>query len=369
MVRAFVPGGAEHMVLHLCRYLWQQAEVQGIQCSLLILQPSKSTLAAQLPPDRVHHFAVWSPRFVQGLLQLRRWVRQHNPAVIHAHLPFCGILSSLLLPTRKLGISTLYTEHSVYRPRPDFWLHGWCYARHSLVHYVSAYVQQSMEAQRWGRFYHPVQAVLVPNAIPPVPCQRAVAPAAQKNTLTIGTLCVFRPVKNLPTMVRLMAALHRAFPGRLRFVLGGTGPHAGAVADAVAQAGMQGIIELPGMVEDVPAFLAGLDVFMLTSLYEGLPLALLEAMQQGCLPTLMRNGSTDDWPIEDFGLHFEPNEEAALCRYIATLLELPAAARAIRHRQSRNFVLARFDPQHHYNAIVQLYRRLLANTTYEEKLP
>jgi glycosyltransferase involved in cell wall biosynthesis len=68
---------------------------------------------------------------------------------------------------------------------------------------------------------------------------------------------------------------------RLRFVYAGDGELRGEVEDAIARGGLGGVVRLLGWRDDVPDLLAALDVFLLTSHFEGLPRAALQAIAAG----------------------------------------------------------------------------------------
>jgi glycosyltransferase involved in cell wall biosynthesis len=86
--------------------------------------------------------------------------------------------------------------------------------------------------------------------------------------------------KNPLLFVAAAAALRRREP-RVRFVLVGDGPQRPAVEAAVAAAGLRDCCELTGERGDVEGLLASADLFWLTSDWEGLPNAVIEAMASG----------------------------------------------------------------------------------------
>jgi glycosyltransferase involved in cell wall biosynthesis len=86
--------------------------------------------------------------------------------------------------------------------------------------------------------------------------------------------------KNPRLFVAAAAALRQRLPG-VRFQLVGNGPLRGAVEKAVRASGMAEHIELAGERRDVPELLRAADLFWLTSDWEGLPNAVLEAMASG----------------------------------------------------------------------------------------
>ncbi len=82
------------------------------------------------------------------------------------------------------------------------------------------------------------------------------------------------PVKDPFLFGRVAGELAREFPGG-RFLAAGTGP----LLQEARRTG--GPVEWLGHVEDMPGFYAGLDLLLLTSKNEGLPLVLVEAMAAG----------------------------------------------------------------------------------------
>ena len=90
---------------------------------------------------------------------------------------------------------------------------------------------------------------------------------------------------------RLIAAFaHLQAPGARLLILG-EGEERASLSAHIAGLGLQDRVSMPGYVKDVSAALHEADLFVLTSDYEGLPAALLEAMATNC-PVL----STDCFP-------------------------------------------------------------------------
>ena len=96
----------------------------------------------------------------------------------------------------------------------------------------------------------------------------------------LGTVAVFRPVKDLHTMLEAMALVTRE-TSRARLVLMGAGPQKDELEAAVTRLGLESVVHFPGFRRDASQLLPALDVFALSSLSEGISLALLEAMAAG----------------------------------------------------------------------------------------
>jgi glycosyltransferase involved in cell wall biosynthesis len=101
-----------------------------------------------------------------------------------------------------------------------------------------------------------------------------------ESDVLIGTVAVFRPVKDLHTMLEAMAFIARESP-RAKLVLMGAGPQKEELEAAVARLGLTSAVHFPGFRRDASQLLPALDVFVLSSLSEGISLALLEAMAAG----------------------------------------------------------------------------------------
>ncbi|MGH7201893.1 MAG: glycosyltransferase [Planctomycetaceae bacterium] len=84
-------------------------------------------------------------------------------------------------------------------------------------------------------------------------------------------------LKDHQTAIR---ALERvvAVSGTARLVLVGDGPERGRITAEIEQRGLQGAVRLLGLRQDVPRLLAAADLCLLTSISEGIPLTLIEAM-------------------------------------------------------------------------------------------
>jgi glycosyltransferase involved in cell wall biosynthesis len=85
-----------------------------------------------------------------------------------------------------------------------------------------------------------------------------------------------------------------------------------------------------GFVADTPAFLAGIDIFVLPSLYEGLGVAALEAMAVGKAVVASRVGGLTDVITDGLtGFLVPPRDSKALSDAIAKLIADPSRARAL----------------------------------------
>lgn len=96
----------------------------------------------------------------------------------------------------------------------------------------------------------------------------------------IGSVGVFRPVKDFPMLIEAVARVIPRAP-HARLVLIGDGPSKGEIEGAIDRLGLKPHVHFLGMRSDVGDLLPLLDLFVLSSLSEGVSLAILEAMAAG----------------------------------------------------------------------------------------
>lgn len=182
---------------------------------------------------------------------------------------------------------------------------------------------------------------------------RPPAAAAAPRIVMVGRLVA---QKNPLLFVRAAAALRRRLPAA-QFQLIGDGPLRGAVADAARAAGLEGCLTLAGERRDVPELLRAADLFWLTSDWEGLPNAVIEAMASG-LPVVATDvggtGELIDAGVEGWVVA-AGDCEALVARSLDVLGEPERLARmrAAARRRAERYGMAQM-----VGAMQQVYRRV-----------
>jgi L-malate glycosyltransferase len=108
--------------------------------------------------------------------------------------------------------------------------------------------------------------------------------------VVVGTVAGLRAVKNVPRLVRAVAA---AGPN-VRLAIAGEGPERGAIVAEAERLGMADRLVMPGFLKDPASYLGLFDIFALSSDSEQYPISLVEAMAAG-LPAVC----TDVGDVED----------------------------------------------------------------------
>jgi glycosyltransferase involved in cell wall biosynthesis len=102
--------------------------------------------------------------------------------------------------------------------------------------------------------------------------------------IVVARLC---PDKDLATLFRAMAIVIQTAPG-FRLEVAGDGPEKSALHQLTEQLNLANHVRFLGLVRDVPAVMQQARMFVLSSITEGVPLTLLEAMASG-LPCVSTN--------------------------------------------------------------------------------
>jgi glycosyltransferase involved in cell wall biosynthesis len=165
-------------------------------------------------------------------------------------------------------------------------------------------------------------------------------------------------LKDHATAIRTLAAVLARQPNA-RLVLVGEGPELGVIQDVVRQYNLDKYVRFLGLRRDVARLLSAADLFLLTSISEGIPLTLIEAMAAslpvvstnvGGVPEVVESGRT--------GLLAPRGDDAALADAICTLASHPAL-RAEMGRLGRARAESLFCEQRMNERYDQLYREML----------
>ncbi len=282
--------------------------------------------------------------------QVAAIAREWRADVIHCHLPIAGVVGRLV--GKLTGIPVVYTEHNK-QERYHFLtrhlnLRTLAWNRHVIT--CSGDVKDSIE-KHIQLPHTPVEPLL--NGVNTERFRRADFPRTRvraelrlpPDKLIIGTVCVFRTQKRLHHWLVLAARLYAAHPD-LHFVIVGDGPEESRLREQVTVQGMQDVISFPGRIQEVRPWLGAMDIYLMTSEFEGLPIAMLEAMSME-LPVVATQaggiGEAIDDRKEGFLAPVEGWEEleGPLLALIADAALRTEVGRAARARVQKDFSVER----------------------------
>jgi glycosyltransferase involved in cell wall biosynthesis len=144
------------------------------------------------------------------------------------------------------------------------------------------------------------------------------------------------------------------------FAIAGDGPDRAALEARAQALGIAPRVRFLGPRDDIPELLAACDLFVLPSLFEGLPLSVLEAMAAGKPVAATRIPGTDEAVADgETGILVPPGDAPALAAAIRAFLSDPALARRA-GEAGRERVRTRFTASAMVDGVVAAYEELLA---------
>lgn len=169
-------------------------------------------------------------------------------------------------------------------------------------------------------------------------------------------------IKDQPTLLRAARIVADRMPGFTLDIVG-DGPMGDIVRQLSVDLGLDDVVNFHGMQDDVGSFLAQADLFVLSSLSEGIAITLLEAMA-AALPVVATDvgGNREVVRPGETGLLVPVGNPATLADAMVKLLGNPARSRAM-GAAGRQRVIADFNIVRTAEAYVDAYRALLGRRT------
>jgi glycosyltransferase involved in cell wall biosynthesis len=170
--------------------------------------------------------------------------------------------------------------------------------------------------------------------------------------IVIGTVAGLRAVKNLPRLVRAVAAMRSK---EARLVIVGEGPESERIAAEARARGLAARLLMPGFLADPARWIGHFDMFALSSDSEQFPISLVEAMAAG-LPVVATSVGDVAAIVSDDNrpLIVEPEDEAAFAAALDSLAEQPHLRHAI-GAANRAKAVADYDEAEMITAYARLY--------------
>ena len=323
LLKALGRGGAEQIVLNAATY----RDRVRFHYEVAYLLPERNALVPELEEIGLRVHCLDGSRGISWIGRLRRLVRDRGIALVHCHAPYPAIGARLAFGRHRPRIVS--TEHNTwdrYR-RLTYWGNLLTLARADHVFAVSDKVRESMVYPRLLRFLRmpPVQTLI--HGLDPRFGERGTASdgvreelGLEKDWPIVGTIANFKAHKGLEFLLEAAVLVRHRHPD-VRFVLVGDGPMGSRLRTRASELHLGDNVVFAGSRPDAARLAGAFDLFVLPSLVEGLPMALLEAMALG-RPTVATEVGGVPEIIEDGvnGLLVPPGNAQALADGIETVL-------------------------------------------------
>jgi len=352
--------------------LWAGAEVlawtllqglnerQNVALKAILLNEGEAAQAIRTAGVEVCILDERNMTFRQLLVGLRKHLRDFAPQIVHAHRykenllcygAALGMRSKPILAATQHGMPETYANTPLrYRMinRGNFLLLSRFYD-------VTVAVSQEMHnALVLDYGFQPKKLEVVYNGIRlPQNSERD-----RSGHFCVGTCGRLVPVKNYALFLKAAERIAKVHP-EIRFVLAGDGPEEESLKSLVAELGLHDRVSMPGHVDDMASFYERIDLFVNTSIHEGIPMSVLEAMGHGVPVVIPKVGGLGEI-VDDGkdGFLIPPNN---LDLYVKRCLQLYSdeGLRIRLTKAARKKIAHKFTIDRMTEAYLHLYNNLL----------
>jgi glycosyltransferase involved in cell wall biosynthesis len=376
-----VGGAQEHVMLTsemLRRQGWEVDILTGAQIGpegSLIDEVKRRDLPMFIEPFLIRE--IHPLKDVIAFFRIVRVIRKRRYDIVHTNSSKAGILGRWA--ARAAGVPVIV--HTV---------HGWGFHDRQNALERNLYIRMERFTRRFTHAYvavtvrdidkgvkngigHPADYVVIRSGIELSRFRNPVVPrdivrrrlGIPESAKVVGTVTRLSPQKAPLVFARAILMAAGRMPDAY-FVIVGDGPLRPKVEAFFASTDVAHRVILTGIRDDVPDLMAAFDVFVLSSLWEGLPRVIPQAMING-LPVIVSAIDGNVEIIRDFtnGRLVPPGDAPALAEAMVHTMKNPDIARALGDAGRRE--AARFDASTMGNQTAHLYRRLLVERRAESR--
>ena len=169
------------------------------------------------------------------------------------------------------------------------------------------------------------------------------------------------PQKGFDNLLKAFARVCRDYP-EAYLVIAGSGELQTELSKQIQNFGLERNASLIGPLDDVAELLAAADLYLNASRWEGLSVALLEAMAAGTAVVATSVGETPNILTKEMGILVPPDEPIRMAEAISSLLDDEVRRRAMGER-ARQQVISQYEAAPWAQKILALYRELVPETS------
>jgi glycosyltransferase involved in cell wall biosynthesis len=360
LIKGLGRGGAEQLLASAAPYYDRDRFEYEVAYQL----PWKDALVPHLRDAGLRVHCLGGGTGVRWLARLRRLIDDRAIDLIHAHSPAVASAAAVVTPPR---VRCVYTEHNVWERyhRLTYWGNALTYARRDHVFAVSDHVRDSIRYPSLlslrtmppvETLYHGIDPADVERwrGVDGVRAELGIVPGAP----VVGTVANFKAHKRLDRMLDAASLVRRRLPD-VRFIMVGTGLLEDEIHRLSHDRGLDRTVVFTGFRDDAQRLAAAFDVFAMTSDFEGLSIAVIEALALGTPAVVTGVGGMPE-VINDGeqGFVVPPGDTRALADRIVTLLEDEGLR--LRMGDAGRARAACFDIRHAVQRMEEVYGELLA---------
>ena len=347
------PGGAERLLVEAATSI----DRGSYDVEMAYVLPWKDHLAGDLEAAGVPTTCL-STRRRDPLWPWRLRGAMDGADIVHVHSPVPAVAARLVSRTLPRGRrpALVTTEHNTWTShrRPTRWANQVTSRLDAATFAVTREAAESLRGAAARRAVVVTHGIDV-EAIAARTAQRAAMRASlgiDDGAVVIGTVANFRAQKDYPN---LLHAAHRMIDEGvdMRIVAVGQGPDEAAITALHEQLGLGDRVILAGFRADAVDVMAACDIFTLASAWEGLPVAVMEALALGLPIVATRVGGLAE-SLDDSSSILVPRADPAALADALTSLVLDPERRAVLASGAR-LAAREFDSSHAMATISRCY--------------
>ncbi|NPV76047.1 MAG: glycosyltransferase [Anaerolineae bacterium] len=350
-------GGAEKMVLTLSRLMVGRQ----IPVSVVSFDPDwDAPYAIELRKlgVPVHHFTGKLFNFCR-IERLVRLIRESQAEVVHTYLSYANIVGTIA--ARIVGVPVITSLRSIsmepYHPvraRIETWLMKYA----SDIVMANGYSVAQAHQPRFGyKEIHVIQNAIGVNPLPSQDEKIALREELTGNPerpliISVGRLS---PPKGYDTLIEAFSQVYPRYPDAA-LVIVGDGELRSSLEETIARFNLQNSVYLIGERSDVMRILPAADIYVSSSHWEGMSVAILEAMAAG-LPVIATRVGDAQWVLTDqTGVLVEPRIPQDISQAIVKLLD-DKPLRLQYGQMARKRIEAEYNPDRWCDQMLELYAK------------
>jgi glycosyltransferase involved in cell wall biosynthesis len=290
-------GGAQQAVLSLGRGLdktqFEQILITGEGGLLLSEVSAVPSFRHYIVPELRRNIGLFSVRMdLKAILSIRNILRKEKALIVHTHTPKAGIIGRWA--ARLAGVPVIvHTYHGFGFSDSMVWWKKLAYVwiERMTARVTTGFVAVSENNLRKGEIYGLFRRqtcdlirsgieVSTFQRIPPIPTSYRMELSLVATDRIVGTIASLKPPKALHLLLKV-AKMVSAQVADVKFVIVGDGELRTQLETQIRELRLESVVRLLGWRRDISKLLRLFDLFVLTSLWEGLPRVLVEASLAG----------------------------------------------------------------------------------------
>jgi len=343
-------GGAEKLTATMCRMQRDRGHTASVHCLYLV-----GVLGKELRADGFEVILHHPCSFLHLMRSLYRAFKRYPPDVVHCHNATAAIVAAL--PARLAGVKTvIVTRHGLVKPPYQLRRE----LKFALASRCCDWIVGVCKGSRSNLLAAPFAArdriIYIYNGASPADIR---AVPQKKNGFTLLYVGRLAPPKDHATLLRAVALTRAHHPG-VQLWMVGNGTLEFSLRRLSDELGLNQCVTFFGEQADVSPFMLAADLFVMSSVTEGLPVSLLEAMSVGLPAVVTDVGGMGEIARLSGAVTLVPSSDPvgmaeALCDAIARRQELPKIGKL-----ASTCYQQYFRPERMHDEYMRLYNRRIS---------